>query len=320
MARIDLTFDVTDALPVEATRGQRIAISGWLFPPMPDALPAARPRVMTLFAGGSYDKRYHDAQVPGQEGYSAAERLAALGNVVLLLDHLGVGGSSRLPDQKQATRRVCAQAAHAACVQFFARLAAGTLDPGLPPIADPVRLGGGHSMGAMMAILQQAEHRTFDGVMVIGYTAEGVQITLNGQRFAAASVIPPESPDYTQNDRSAMHAAFHWSDVPPDVVAYDDSLSVETPAQIGLDLIRTRIVAEEAGRIEAPVYICLGENDVSPDSHAEPSYYSSSSDVTLHILPRSGHCQTFASTRRRMWDRMHHWGEWVAASVEPERR
>jgi hypothetical protein len=312
MARIELEFDVTDALPSEATQGARIVISGWLYLPPAGALPSVAPRAMVLLAGGSYDKRYHDAQIPGHGGYSAAEHLAAQGNIVLLNDHLGIGGSSRLPDQKQATRHVCALAAHAACQQFFQRLAEGTLDPSLPPVPDAIRIGGGHSMGGMQTILQQADHRSFDAIMVLGYTAEGVHMVMGGRKFPAASVIPQESPDYTQNDRSAMHEAFHWSDVPAEVIAYDDSLSVETPAGIGLDSIRTRIVADEAARIAEPIYICLGENDVSPDYHAEPSYYRSSPDVTLHILSRSGHCQTFASSRHEMWDRMTHWGAWIA--------
>lgn len=310
--KIEIVFDVTDALPSEARQGTRIYLDGWIYLPPEGMPPTSAPRAMALLAGGSYDKRYHDAQIAGYPGYSAAEHLAAQGNIVLLLDHLGVGGSTRLPDQKQATRHVCALAAHTAGQEFFERLAKGTLDASLPPLPDVVRLGGGHSMGGMQTILQQANHGTFDAIMVLGYTAEGVHMVMNGRKFPAASVIPRESPDYTQNDRSVMHEAFHWNDVPPEVIAYDDSLSVETPASIGLDSIRTRIIADEAARIDVPVYICLGENDVSPDHHAEPSYYRSSPDVTLHVLPRSGHCQTFASTRHQMWDRMNHWGEWIA--------
>ncbi|MCB2073446.1 MAG: alpha/beta hydrolase [Novosphingobium sp.] len=313
--KIDLSFDVTDALPPEATEGCAVNIAGWAYLPPAGAMPESSPRAMVLLAGGSYDRRYHDAQVPGRDGYSAAEHLAELGNIVLLNDHLGVGQSTRLPDQKKATRQVCALAAHAACEQFFARIAEGTLDPALPALPDVVRIGGGHSMGGMQTIIQQADHRTFDGVMVLGYTAEGVHMTMNGQKVRAADFIPEDGPDYSRNDRAPMHEGFHWDDVPDDVIAYDDTLAVETPSCIGLDSIRTRIVAGEASRIDVPVYICLGERDVSPDCHAEPGYYRASSDITLHILPRSGHCQTFASTRHQMWDRMHHWSQ-----IVPRRR
>jgi hypothetical protein len=91
----------------------------------------------------------------------------------------------------------------------------------------------------------------------------------------------------------------------------DDALATETPASIGLDSIRTGIVVEDAAKIQVPIYMCLGERDVSPHPHAEPGFFSACNDFTLHILPRSDHCQNFASTRRVMWDRMHSWARSV---------
>src|SRR4029077_68628 len=122
-------------------------------------------------------------------------------------------------------------------------------------------------------------------------------------------------PDYVQVDRAPLIEGFHWDDVPADVIAADTAIGVEVPSVIGFDSVKPGIVAEDAGRIDAPIYICLGERDVSPDPHAEPAYYPSSPDITLHILPRSAHCQTFASTRRQLWNRMNHWSRGVAASL-----
>ena len=310
---IAIDFDVTDALPAEAIDGAKVTISGWAFLPGKTAHPA-KPVAIVLIAGGSYDKRYHHVQVPGRDGYSAAEHLAALGNVVLLTDHLGVGQSSRLPDQKKATRQIVALANHAAVAQFRQKLAEGTLHPSLPVMADVTVIGGGHSMGGMQTVIQQARHRSYDGIMVIGYTADGVHFTMNGKKLRAADFIPTDSPDYTTNDRAPLHEGFHWEDVPEDVIAADDALAVETPANIGIDSIRTGIMRPEAAEIDVPVYICLGERDVSPDPHAEPAFYRKSPDVTVQILPRSGHCQSFASTRHAMWDRMHNWSQGVATS------
>lgn len=310
---VAIDFDVTDALPADAVGGAKVTISAWLFLPESSALPE-RPVAITLIAGGSYDKRYHHVQIAGRRGYSAAEHLASLGNIVLLTDHLGVGQSSRLPDQKKATRYIVALANHAAVELFHRRLADGTLHPSFPAIAQFTRIGGGHSMGGMQTVIQQARHRSYDGVMVIGYTADGVHFTMNGQKLRAADFIPADPPDYTTNDRASLHEGFHWEDVPEDVIAADDALAVETPASIGLDSIRTGIIRPEAAEIDVPVYICLGERDVSPDPHAEPGFYRASPDVTVHILPRSGHCQSFASTRHAMWDRMHRWSQGVAAA------
>lgn len=313
MGPVPIRFDVTDGLPAAVTDGQSITIAAWLFWPDDLTLLGDRPVTMTLLNGGSYDKRYFHVQIPGRSGYSAAEHLAARGNIVLLMDHLGVGESSRLAVQKKGTRQIAALANHVAVNQFYARLVKGELHPSLPAMSDFAKLGGGHSMGGMQTIVQQAEYLTYDAVMILGYTAEGVYFTMGGKRLRAADFIPTgEAPDYSSNDRAPLHEGFHWEDVPRDVIAADDAIAVETPAGIGLDSIRTRIVADDAARIAVPVYICLGERDVSPDPHAEPTYYRNSTDILLHILPKSGHCQNFASTRHQMWDRMHRWAQCVA--------
>lgn len=91
------------------------------------------------------------------------------------------------------------------------------------------------------------------------------------------------------------------------MIAVDDSLNVEVPCTLSRQSTMMGIVTEDAGRIETPVYICLGERDVSPRPHDEPSYYKESPYITLHILPKSGHCQNFASTRMEMYDRIDGW-------------
>jgi pimeloyl-ACP methyl ester carboxylesterase len=307
MSYAALRLDVSADLPADITRGEKIEISAWVFAPDPAKL-SARPFVTALLNGGTYDKRYFHVQIPGHPGYSMAEHLRDLGHVVILLDHLGVGESSRSPNQMGVTRQVAAAANHAAVLQCYDRLRAGTLHPSLGPISDFLKVGGGHSMGAFQSITQQAEHATYERLLVLGYTAIGVHLTLGGQLHSAdPGPLDFSKPDYALRDRSQLRSTFHWEDVPDAVVAADDALLVEVPYVLSTQSITGGIVSGDAGRITVPVYICLGERDVSPDPHAEPSFYKSSPDVTLHILPRSGHCQTFASTRTVMWDRIDGW-------------
>jgi len=307
MSYTELRIDVTDSLPAEITQGQRLSIAVWLF--VPDVKKLGRkPTIISLLNGGSYDKRYFHCVIPGREGYSTAEHLCALGNIVVLPDHLGISDSSRAVDQKKITREIAALANHAAMTEIYARLQKGTLHPLLPPISEFLKVGGGHSMGGMQTITQQAHYQTFDRICVLGYTAIGVHLTFNGQVVSAdPGPLNDADPDYWLLDRSGVHESFHWGDVPADVIAYDDTLLVEVPNVLSKQSITTGIVSADAGRIDVPVYICLGERDVSPQPHAEPSYYKSSRDVTLHILPKSGHCQSFASTRKIMFDRIDAW-------------
>jgi hypothetical protein len=203
MGPISIRFNVTNGLPAGVTDGRNITIATWLFWPDDLTLLGKRPVKMTLLNGGSCDKRYFHVQLPGRSGYSAAEHLAARGNIVLLTDRLGVGESSRLASQKKGTRQIAALANKLAVSQFYDRLTAGELHPLLPSIGDFAKFGGGHSMGGMQTIVQQAEYPIYDAVMILGYTAEGVHLTMGGKRLRAADLIPPgESPDYSANDRA----------------------------------------------------------------------------------------------------------------------
>jgi len=155
--------------------------------------------------------------------------------------------------------------------------------------------------------------RTYDLIAVLGYTAIDVHVHVNGALVNAdPGPMDDTEPDYWMLDRATVHATFHW-DVSSEVLAYDDSICVGVPNILRMQAMITGIVSEDAGRIEVPVFICLGERDISPDPHAEPSYYKRSTDVTLHILPRSGHCHHFASTRNMMWHRVDGWIKSVAA-------
>lgn len=306
MAYIPVRIDVTEALPADITEATRIEIAAWIFAANPALIPEV-PSTIVLLNGGSYDKRYFHFEVPGHTGYSAAEALAGRGHLVILVDHLGIGESSRIPNQRKATRQVVAAANHAAVGEIYRRLHAGTLDPALPAMPRFLKIGGGHSMGAFQTITQQAEHATYDRILVLGYTAIGVHLTVNGQLVQAERPYDQNLGDYWLLDHASIAEGFHWDDVPRDVRAVDEALAVEVPQLISNQSITMGIVSEDAGRIEVPVYICLGERDVSPRPYDEPSYYRRSRDVTLHILPGSGHCQSFATTRLEMIARIDGW-------------
>lgn len=302
---LDLRIDVSGALPAVITGGDALEIAVWVF--LPDTL-AQRPAVISLLNGGTYDRRYFHFEVPGRSDYSLAEYLRARGHVVILPDHLGVGASGRAKDQKLATRHVCAAANHAALEAIYQRLRAGTLAADFPAIPSFFKVGGGHSMGGFATITQQAAHRTFDACLILGYTAYGVHLTIGDQLVSAdVGELDPDQPDYALRDRAILRSTFHWDDVPDDVIAFDDSLLVEVPYVLGAQATMAGIVTADAATIDVPVYINLAERDVSPDPHAEPGYYRACRDITLHILPRSGHCQNFANTRLEMFDRIEHW-------------
>jgi len=302
---LEFSVDVSGALPPDVSGGQPLLINAWIF--LPDAIPD-RPTVITLLNGGTYDRRYFHFEVPDRTGYSLAEYLCQRGHIVVLPDHLGIGASGRASNQMLVTRHVAAAANHAAMTEIYTRLAAGTMSPAVPALQQMVKVGGGHSMGAFQTITQQAAHRTYDLCLILGYTACGVHLHVDGQMIpAGGGALDFAMPDYILHDRSRLRSTFHWDDVPDDVVAVDDSLLVTVPYVLSAQSVMMGIVREDAACIDVPLYINLGERDVSPDPHAEPGYYRSSRDITLHILPRSGHCQNFAETRLEMYKRIDCW-------------
>jgi pimeloyl-ACP methyl ester carboxylesterase len=303
---IPIKINVTSALPTDVTEGAIIHIAAWVFP-ADTANSPSRASVIALLNGGSYDKRYFHFEVPGQTGYSAAEAFAQRGHTVVLLDHLGISDSSRLPTQAKGTRQIAALANHAAVTEIFALLERGGLAPSIPAMPGLLKVGGGHSMGGFLTITQQAAHASYDRILVLGYTAIGVHLTLGGQKVAAERPYDDALGDYWLLDHAVIAESFHWNDVPREVLEVDEALAVEVPQMLSNQSTQMGIVSEDAGRITAPIYICLGERDVSPRPHDEPSYYKASPYVTLHILPRSGHCQSFASTRMEMIERIDGW-------------
>ena len=112
-------------------------------------------------------------------------------------------------------------------------------------------------------------------------------------------------------DRTApeLRHHFYWDDVPPDVIVADDLTNTDVPGVCGLLSVVPFIASDHAGRVTCPVFIGLGERDSTPDHHNEPRAYYSSNDVTLYLLPKSGHCHNTANTRHQLWDRLARWVE-----------
>jgi pimeloyl-ACP methyl ester carboxylesterase len=304
-----LTFDVTQALPAAVTLGERTHIVARLFlPPRPSP---GRASVLTLLHGGSYDWRYYHVEVPGWPGYSMAQDLAARGHVVIALDQLGVSESSRPAAPGQAVREVVAAATHAAMTQAYARLRDGTLDPRLPACADLLKVGVGHSMGGMQVVTEQANFATYDLVAVLGHSNVGAYIETAGKLAKSAIPFDPDAPPYKTLDRDRVMRSFHWEETPAEVLAADAANAVQYPGLLGWQA-QQGLTGPDAGRIRTPVFLAMGERDVSPDVYAEPAFYSGSPDITFMLLERSAHCHNFAPTRRKLWSRLHGWIESLA--------
>lgn len=328
---VDLRVDVTEAAGLGEPAHLAVTVVA------PDGEPNGI--VAVVKPGGGYGRRYFTEDLPGPAQGAQATWHAERGWVVLAADHLGVGDSSTEHDGDALTFTALTGAAHAAEAELLERLAAGELVDGLPPVADPVVLGIGQSMGGALTIVQQGRHHAYDGIAVLGYsplhteppTAPGLApfvMPWVPRDAAPSSGIATNGPALVEGGGEPVDMAwgFHFDDVPADVVARDlgdfpfrhgdvppwGSGTVPLAAAIWC-LAPGSTLAEAAG-VRVPVLLALGERDVVPDPRGDVRAFGGSPAVDLFICEGMAHMHNFAGTRERLWQRLHAWGEWVAVS------
>ena len=330
MHAIELRVDVSDVLPYGP--GQRIAMTAWL---PPAAALGGHPVVIFASPGGGYTRHYYDIRTPARDDYSQAEAHVRHGFIVVAYDHLGVGDSSceHLGDYTLAELA----AANDAAVQHVAELLRqGTLSDTLPALPNLVCIGIGQSMGGCVTIVMQGRHATFDAVAALGNSAihtvlpqrdeAARQRAVQGHARIGSRALGEISVEAASREVDDFVHPFHWEDVPADLLEADMSggypMRKTAPAwgsltlpSVAVTLMTPGVLSADAAAIEVPVLIAVGERDVCPSPHAEPSAYTGSRDVALCIVPRMAHMHNFASTRAMLWSRIEAWARRVAQAA-----
>ncbi len=297
-----------------------LEVAAWVF--APPQLPKV-PKVLVCLPGGSYTKAYYHLEVPHlpQDAYSFALAMAQQGFIVVALDHLGVGESTTPPDGGQLTMQVLAAANAAAIRQIRKRLQAGTLIEGLPALPEAVWVGVGHSMGAFLLLAQQATHRSFSAIALLGYTSGELSVGDAPRRLAEKEGLEPgpfyellarmyaATPSgYVTVDRTIAHAVFHADDVPAAVIAADDALATAIPGGITVDMGQPGAMLPLASKVDVPLFLANGALiDISADFRGEPKNFPRATDITLYLVGGSGHCHNFSSSRSALWNRLARW-------------
>ena len=345
--QVELRIDVTDA----AGLGEPAHIMASVILPEPEALPE-RPLLCFAKPSSSYSRRYYTFDLPGPAKGAQAQWHAERGWIFAALDLLGCGDSSQ-HDLERLDYATLTAAAHAAEQEILLRLANGIVLDGYPPVHQPAVIGIGQSLGAGLTIYQQARHRSYDGIGVLGFSAvHSHPLTPPGAEPIVVSWFPrdatleecPEpinakvlalAAENGPQDAAWMSLAwgFHYDDVPQEVVeqdlqhyhaialdqgnAEDQELAPwhahDTPRRASRSTLTPGVVATEAAAVTVPVLSAMGVRDLLPDPLGEPRAFRSARSVDLFICPRMGHMHNFAGTRALFWERIHLFGEWCAA-------
>lgn len=292
-----LRFDVSDVV------GEHASLAASYYPARGGAGASA---VLVCLPGGTYSREYWDLKIPGHRGYSFAECAAENGYGVVTIDPLGTGESSK-PVRDFDFADIAAALARA-----VSALPAATGEQA-PAVAVA------HSLGAYLAITQQSRFSSYAGLAALGCTNHHVAPlnldasfiaraeTPQGRAELARQILDALPEPYAEGPREYLQSWFHLADVPADVVAADRVTAKSVvPRVFGTALI-PGIVAEDAARIDVPVFLGYGAVDVSPDPRAEAAVYRRSPDITTVVLPGSAHCHNMASSRHRLWRRLLAW-------------
>ena len=299
MRTINLSWDVSHLTPYTS----KVNLCGSLF--LPDEFGCTAPATMNLVVclhGGSCSRsHFHPPYL--DSSYSFAEFMTQKGYLVLALDNLGMGESSRPEPESKLTLNMIAEANHLATQQCIDGLRSNQW--GLLAESTKLQIAGlGHSMGGMLATYQQAHYKSFDQLIVAGWSNLPLELAgANIDEMKAAL----SSGGYIPTDRTQMRALFHLPNVPDAIVTTDDQHSSLTPVTLATAALTSNVVVASANNTLCPVLLVYGEVDVSPAPDQELGFFPNSSQTALTLVADSAHMHNFANARTNVWQGIDQW-------------
>ena len=171
-------------------------------------------------------------------------------------------------------------------------------------------------MGAMLTGVQQAHHASYEALMLFGFGTKGLVVALSeeekrfagdpaGTRANLVRLARLRSPDpyppvpRTQQGRDLFAGATA------------DRRGVEALNRVRAELLLTAglysmipgSVLPECAQIKVPLLLALGDRDMAGPPHEVPASYPGSSDITLLVLPATGHAHFLFDSRHHLFDR-----------------
>jgi pimeloyl-ACP methyl ester carboxylesterase len=260
------------------------------------------PAALFCIPGGGLDRRWFDLPA---EGRSFARAMTARGFAAATIDPLGWGESSRPRDGfallPEAVAAANAQAVDALAAEFAS---------GLP------RIGVGHSLGALLTVVQQAEHESFDALVLLGATTRGLRVVLSDEELAYAD--RPEAARAALVPLARKRSGEAWFELPapmragaifnggadPAALAAMRAIGCEVVSLLALFSMIPGISAPWSERVRVPVFLGVGERDITGPPHELPAAFRASRDVTLHVQPGASHSHFAFATCEGLFERV----------------
>lgn len=312
-----------------------LQIAAKIFLP-PAAELAAAPIAFFCLPGGGLNSGYFNLDIDGAAAaadgqFNFARQMAARGFITVAIDHLGIGASS-IPRDGFALTPETMVAANARAAQRIQRaLREGTAAAGYPPLPGLRSIGVGHSMGGMLTALQQAECRTYAAIAVLGFSTRGLP-----------EYLTPDDAEFVDNPAGARAnivrlAKLRGADPYPDLNTRGAAREIygghaDRRALEALRGARDKVLAvmgffsmlpgsssDACARVEVPVFLAVGDRDMTGPAHLLPASFSGSSDLTLLVLPDTGHTHFIFPSCARLFRRLADWAESTMAEQDTDR-
>jgi hypothetical protein len=178
----------------------------------------------------------------------------------------------------------------------------------------------GHSAGALLTVVQQARHRTYDGLGLLGFGNGG------HERFALSTeeLGVGDDPDarraaivdltrerfgrpLPRGSTATSEFLLGGMEVPAEALETLGSVRSALLAIVGLTSMIPGSVAPEMAAVDVPVFLGLGQHDIAGDPHGIPAFFGGCHDLTLFVLEGAGHNHNVAPRREVLWDRLARW-------------
>lgn len=307
-----------------------LRIAARIFLPPRERLGTAPIALFCLPGGGLNSSYFHlelDAAEAGADAdrFSFAAQMAARGFITVAIDHLGIGASSRPRDGFALTPDAMVEANGRASEQIMQALRDGTLQEGWPALPNLRCIGVGHSMGGMLTALQQAARRTYAAIAVLGFSTRGLP-----------EYLTPDDAEFVDDPAGARAnivrlAKLRGADPYPDLNTRGQAREIygghadkralaalrtagdKVLAVMGFFAMLPGSTSDACAQIDVPVFLGVGDRDMTGPAHVLPASFSGSADVSLLVLPDTGHTHFIFPSCAQLFQRLADWARSVTS-------
>ncbi|MGJ8670255.1 MAG: alpha/beta fold hydrolase [Oceanococcus sp.] len=268
---------------------------------------------LVCLPGGGMLRQFYDLPVEGDRSFSFTQAMCAQGYTCVLVDHPGVGDSDRPDDGFLLNPALLAQA-HANALSVL--LQQESLLKGCRTV------GVGHSMGAMVTLIQQSKHRSHDAIVLLGFGFEGLPQYLHPKVLDLLEDRPALNAQCEELARKFFRVGYPLIKGGGGGGGIYGGSTADKAGIVGIKAVSTHLLAvpafmsmlphhwdELATEIDVPVLVALGDKDLVKAPDNVHQMFQNSKQVELMVLPQTGHSQFLFASRQQLFARIGQWAD-----------